>query len=547
MTIAAFIEALDAAGLDLHCDGILDALWLCSLGRTLSVGSAASVVFVPPRLAQFTHSDGKHEGGLQTTDQQPSKHDETGAGKAEISRLDDDDDDTSKLFDHGAIGPEDKTRAAIGVLLPSARALPDRLKLVRALRPFRQPSLSPCAVELDEERTVELTAEIYGGDDNAIFPFVRPRYERRYEAHLLIEDDPAVELWTAPAREFAQLLRDAGAFRLIRSWRLRLDEKAPSNLAKAQLETPAGGLFSPTMLGQAGQLIFFLSPGRSRHWVDGTFARLIESWSAASVALLHLRPRDRWAGTALGEPQGLARALQPGSANPSLEVDPFWWRSGPDPAQPRVVKLPAIPLEAEALEQWARMQMGLGRQAETFLLDAADTLTVEEEALLAPEAIDPRRVLAELRETSEQAYNLAMLLANAPFTLPVAGLVQEITQNGSTDFSVLADLMLSGIVVPKSGQPATARENTFFTISEDGTPAYCWRSLRSADADALITSLGERISRHLKDIGGRTESFSALIAHPRRDRAITGIRAALRLFPERAERPRSATYSYLAV
>ena len=508
MTTAALIEALDAAGLDVHGEAVLDALWLSSLGRTLSLGDPPA-----PRLPKVVdHYNKPNEPDLVAIDPLPPiSEDPQKDGFADKKMPDAV--DAADLFDQGEIGPEDRTLPAASVLLPSARALSERLPLLRALRPFRQLVPSACAVELDEERTAELTAEIHAGDADAIFAVLRPRYERRYEAHVVVEDEPAMALWEAPAREFAQLLRDAGAFRLVRSWRLRLDDELPGNLAKAQLETPAGGLFSPGMLGHAGQLMFFLSPGRSLRWVDGTFARLFESWSSASVALLHLRSRDRWADTLLGEPQGLAHTLQPGSANRALEVEPFWWRSAPDPSEPRVVKLPAIPLEAEALGQWARMQMGLGRQAETFLLDAADTLEPEEEAQLAPEAIDIGRALAELRETSDQAYDLAILLSNAPFTLPVARLVQEVAHGGSTDFSVLADLMLSGIVVARNSQMVKSREQTYFEV-RDTARLLLLRSLRGADADNLVSSLEGRISRHLQEIDGRAESFSALMAHP---------------------------------
>ena len=510
MTTEALISALEAAGLDVNHQNVLDALWLCSLGRILSLGPAPPIV---RKLARDSTDDGGDSVSAETRGSAPAIWNAREQQTTKQKRWTRGGEGGTPVFGRGEVGAEDKTLPATAILLPSARALPNRLPLIRALRPLRHLAPSPVAMELDEERTVELTAEIGDIDHDAVFPVLRPRLERRYGAHIVMEDDPAIELWTAPAREFAQLLRDSGAFRLVRTWRLRLDESTVGNSAKARLETPAGGLFSASMLGHAGELIFFVSPCRSLHWVDGTFARLLEGWSGASIVLLHLRPRDRWAQTPLGEPQGTVSTLQAGSANRLLDVEPFWWRSGPDPAQPHVVTLPAITLEASALGQWARMQMGLGQRIEAFLLDATSMITPEEATALVPEALDERRALNDLHETSERAHDLAILLANAPFTLPVARLVQEVAQNGSTDFSVLADLMLSGVVLPIEGQHVRARENIYYRITETSRPLLL-RSLRGADAEMLAKSLEERISRHLGELVGRPESFQALIAHP---------------------------------
>ena len=161
------------------------------------------------------------------------------------------------------------------------------------------------------------------------FPVLRPRMERWYEAHVVLEDEPTAELWASPLGEFADVLRATGAFLLVRSWRLRLDAARPRDLKQARLQTPAGGYSSPrTLAGRSHRLVFFASSGTSVHWADGVYANLLKSWSGGGLVLLHLLPRRGWLHTPLGEPQGLARASRPGSAATALNVQAFGWQFG---------------------------------------------------------------------------------------------------------------------------------------------------------------------------------------------------------------------------
>lgn len=508
MTVAG-VKALHVSGFDVDADQLLDALWLAGLGRSITTVAAP---LPPPRSPGFGDQDDRRTAtgeDERKTDISSETREEEEEDKPAAQPIDD---GPSAVYGAGDVSAEDVTIPAAGIILPSARTLVDRLPLIRALRPLRRQFPSHMT-ELDEARTAGLTAELRGVAGHGVFPVLRPQYERWFEAHLVVEDDPAIELWSAPLREFSQLLGDSGAFRLVRSWRLRLDASAPGKLAGARLESPAGGLSSPGLLGGARQLIFFASHGRSPHWSNGVYARLLASWPASSVVLLHLQPRSRWTRTVLGEPQALARSLQPGACNGVLELETFWWRVGPDPDTPGVLRLPAASLEPQALEGWARMLMGLGRKVETFLLDPVEAWDDVPAADPAMEERDVGRSLVTLQERSAAAHDLAMMLAGAPFTLPVARLVQEVTQNGSTDFTVLADLMLSGIVAPRGAAPTAARETTYFEVREQARKPLL-RSLRGADADTLARSLDVRISRHLSEIAGRTLQFSAIIVHP---------------------------------
>ncbi len=90
-------------------------------------------------------------------------------------------------------------------------------------------------------RTVETAAELNG----YVLPIFRPLQERWFDVDVVSEDDSAIALWHETVRDFCQMLRDTGAFRDVRAWRLRIPSEAdgrasdPSRLA--YLETPSGG------------------------------------------------------------------------------------------------------------------------------------------------------------------------------------------------------------------------------------------------------------------------------------------------------------------
>jgi len=510
VTVEVLTKVLQVAGFDLRPEDLLDALWLGSLGRDLTCYD----------LAPGDKPNLPGSGGDAERDQ--SAGDPKGIGGSSAVAADEEPQDRPEptprtgpkapVYDAGEVTAEDTTLPAVSIILPSARTLPDRLALVRALRPFRREYHS-LDLELDEARTAELTAEMRAGTGGGVFPVLRPCQERWFEAHIVVEDDPAIDLWAAPLREFGDLLRHVGAFRLVRTWRLRLDPSSPQDLVRARLASPAGGLSSLGSLGTSRQLIFFASHGLSARWTDGTYAGLLASWTASSIVLLHLQPRRRWSQTALGEPHALARSLQPGSSNRALELETFWWRPGPDVEDGQAIGLPAITLEPAALETWARTLMGLGRQTETFLLAPGTTHADHPAETRALDEPNLQRALTTLQERSPAAYDLAMMLANAPFTLPVARLVQEVMHGGDSDFTVLAELMLSGIVAARCADDTVARDTTYYVVREEFRPLLL-QSLRGSDADGLANALDERISKHLSDTAGRSIHFAALIAHP---------------------------------
>ena len=533
MKLAAFLEALQKTGFDTNAEAVLDALWLASgpwslgCGESLPVNAPKPGPVEPSRPGSAPPAPGPHAPAPEPGPDPSRPPDRPVDGQ-------------SGAFPNFTISPEDRTVPASPLRLPSARSLPQRLALTRALRPFRQRRPSPCEFELDEERSSELTAELRRFLSGSVFPVTVPRMERWYEAHLVIEDDASVEVWAAPLREFTQMLGENGAFRLIRTWRLRLDPTAPAELDRARLENPAG-VVAPVrhLRGNPRRLIFFASHGASDHWLDGSYARLLASWSAASIALLHLLPRERWGRTALGEVHGSCRAEQAGASSNLLKIKAAWWRHGADPDDPATVRLPVTSLEPSRLAEWARMQMSRGRQAPVYLLDPSYSMkpaTVDEEPL---EVREIERRLVNLQEQSPRGYHLAMLLSAAPFTLPVARVIQETALGTATDYGLLADILLSGVVTARRLEEGGAEETAAFEIVPQAR-TILQRGLRKEDGMIVFRELERRVSEHLKAKTGQGISFEALRIDPKGQRSLPVwarhfAQVALALAPPRAE------------
>ena len=176
---------------DIEC--VLDVLWLATRKRALTLHPAHTERLVPApvdpdargvdstlledrgrqsRLNQpgtTTPRDAIQDSGPgQDKDVAPPLDDRTSGGKASV-------------YATGAVSSADRTIKASPITLPASRALPNRLQLTRALRPFRQRWPSSHVQDLDEEATATFTANLRG----QFYPVFRPRFEPWFNVNLV--------------------------------------------------------------------------------------------------------------------------------------------------------------------------------------------------------------------------------------------------------------------------------------------------------------------------------------------------------------------------
>jgi esterase/lipase superfamily enzyme/CheY-like chemotaxis protein len=510
MTLAGFIDALRDAGADLYVEDILDTVWLATQGRDLvlypivTVQDSASLAI--PAIANHNVAP------AELPEAAPPPERATPAPE---------DDVPLPVYASGGAGAANESVRATPVTLPAGHALPGRLALSRALRPFRARWPSRHQGVLDEYETAEATAK-QDGDLSLVF---RPLLERWFDVDVVLEDDPAIGLWQDTVRDFSQMLREMGTFRIVRFWRLRMPSgSAPSDVTRVPLlENVAGGRVSARVLSGGGvrRLVFFVTHGSSARWLDGSYARVLEAWSrSSSIVLLHLLDRAHWKRTALGEPHGLCYAPNPGATSAGLHVDRFWWTLGDDVPASRV-QLPAVSLDPAAFAEWARMEMSRGRRCPVFLLDPTKR-TLDDAVPPAPlTAQELERTIAFLRETAPESFRLAVYLSAGPFTIPVARLVQEAKFGAAAQSAHLAGVLLSGLVFARSSEVDADRNELYYEFHQEAR-AILLRSLRGADADFIASALEQSVSRYIEQIYGRTVSFRGLVPDENGQYALPG-------------------------
>jgi CheY-like chemotaxis protein len=513
MNLRDLIQRLGQARFDVDSEQILDALWLGSLGRDLSLYPEEAPR--PPQHAASPPSVTGRAGSGESPGPARPVAERTLARPARPPGP-----VSTPVYPRGTVTPAEPTIKASPVALPAPKALPNRLALMRALRPFTQGWPSRQHVELDEEGTAELSASLGEVEAGLVLPVFKSHQERWFDVELVLEDVPSAVPWEDRMREFADLLSETGAFGQVRQWHLRMKGDG----GHAYLENALGARVPATsLLGKAARrLIIFASDGTSPRWTNGGYARMLVPWLRDNaVLLLQLAPPERWGRSRLGEPHASVSTSAAGVAGVGLHVEPYWWRMPVDAEMdgevPCALPLPVAALTPAGLGQWARMQMARGSASPAFLLDTRCAGELVDGDGSGASMYDPQanveHAVSLLKYESPDSFRLAVLLSTAPFTLTVARLVQAIAFNGDTDPDLLAELMRTGVVVPASddGRTPVDPSSAYYTVDAKARELLL-RSLRDAEATALGREVQRRVSALLPSLAGSGTRSAQLIA-----------------------------------
>ena len=502
MTLEQTIAVLIRAGFDVDVTTFCDALWLAtqlnptidaaSTLRTAGAYDSAGSVSSGPRERKMP--DRSMEA---TSPPRPVEPEQRFTGQISVYP--------------GGEDPIGDVVKASPIRVPAGAALPGRLALLRAMRPFTQRWPSPRLEDLDEQATVDTTAE-QGGHLAIVF---RRRPERWYEAALVVEDSPSMDIWHETLNEFEELLLETGAFRDVRRWRLALTaSKTSAGKVESELRSGSDARMSPDRLasGRARRLIFLATHGISPRWTDGSMARILDRWSQkASVVILHMLPPHLWERTALGEAKGLVRALVPGAHTAQLILERFTWELSEE--EEGNIAIPVIPLEPQSCADWAQMQMGRGRRIPALLIrtePACTDLELDEESL----SNDQTLVSLFRSHGSSLAFRLAVYLSPGPFTLPVARLIQAAKFGTAAQQSQLAELFLSGLVRRITPIGAQIHPDWVQYEVRQGAGRFLLRSLTEEDAQSVLDTLQAHVGRFIEQTYGKPTDFQALIRDP---------------------------------
>ncbi|MBC8165964.1 MAG: hypothetical protein H7Y20_08835, partial [Bryobacteraceae bacterium] len=392
--------------------------------------------------------------------------------------------------------------SATGVRIPAGTALPEGLDIVRALRILPRRAPSRTVRILDEEATVEATASGSG----RITPVFRPAPERWFEAALVIEQTPSMDIWAQTVLEIERLLQYVGAFRDVRTWRLHMGDQ-PYLTRGSDLKTPVNSLRDP----EARRIIFLFSHGVSTAWIEGGLGKIIAGWNGTNpVVLIHALPQRLWKDTPLGEPTGVARNAAPGGSNTGLQISRAWWTRAGSHNLPRAA-LPVMSLDGASARQWAEMVMSRkGRSAPAFLVRTVPSGTASfpiSERKLTPE----ENVSQFQANSSPEAFRLAVHLASGTITIPVIHLLQSALFGATARHATVAEVMLSGLVqrvTPVGG--AIPPERVQFRF-DPAVKRILLRSLRVEDARRMC----ELVQNYIEQQFGSPNDFLTWLRDPK--------------------------------
>lgn len=277
--------------------------------------------------------------------------------------------------------------AALPIKSPAATALPGRLDISRALRPFMRRVPSPTMAIFDEDATTYWISET-----RLWFPQERPQQVRWLDVALVVDVGTSMAIWRRTLHELKHVLHTMGAFRNVYPWSLVTDAEDDALHMYAGLYTahlPTARKRNPReLIDPSGQrLILIVSDCVSPGWYSGAVAQLLGEWGRHNlVSIVQVLPQRLWPRSVLGTvPETYLRPPFPGAPNTMLiqhqdeddeddefdddedELDVAQASSlSPDTAVAqasslsRTISIPLVTLEPEALTVWARALAGSG-------------------------------------------------------------------------------------------------------------------------------------------------------------------------------------------
>ncbi|MFC4855725.1 FxSxx-COOH system tetratricopeptide repeat protein [Actinophytocola glycyrrhizae] len=334
---------------------------------------------------------------------------------------------------------------------PTTPALQNRLRIARALRVLSRRTPSPWGRELDEEATAERAAL-----DRMWLPEFRPATWHEFELVVVVDTAGAADVWQQMVNELCDLFRRQGAFRNVRVLLLDGADKAGGDIV-LRTGGPDGAVRGwRDEIDPTGRSLFLvLTDGIGAGWRTGVATRVVASWARhAPTALVNLLPDRLWHWSSLLPRRVRLRAESPGVPNVGLRVRT---EAGLALNGESAVPIPVLGLAPEWWASWAKLLAVPG----AGWVDST-TIFVEPDAVVAeapvkpddePEEIPPKeRVLRFRTFASVPAFQLAMLLAAVPLSLPTIKLVQRVLLP-SADISAIAEVLLGGLLRKMSLRP----------------------------------------------------------------------------------------------
>ncbi|BAZ13839.1 hypothetical protein NIES4071_56790 [Calothrix sp. NIES-4071] len=395
--------------------------------------------------------------------------------------------------------------------LPDAPSLRQPLQLARALRPLMQKISSGSKKVLDEQATVNLTAE-----QKIFIPVFKKALEPWFDLVLVVDESESMIFWRKTIREFQKLLEQCGAFRDVRTWGLIYKEDKVVLQRGVSKKRPHRYYNPPELIDPSGRsLILIVSDCVDKIWRNGKAVSVIEMWVKHSpVAIVQMLPEWMWlrTGLSLGAKVQFGNSA-PGVPNQSLLIkeillwDSINFATG--------IKVPVLTLEPEVARTWSEMVAGKSYARATGFVFPSEFEPLEDELDkdFQTEDSNYEQQANSFRLTSSpMARKLASLLSAAPvITLPIVHIIQKELLQESQQVHV-AEVFLGGIIKPLGGiTPDTNPDNIRFIFIDEQIRD----NFQEAASEQSSLKVFDAVSKHFAErLGKSINQFYALLRKP---------------------------------
>ncbi|MEU6955793.1 SAV_2336 N-terminal domain-related protein [Streptomyces sp. NPDC045714] len=389
-----------------------------------------------------------------------------------------------------------ETSSASAVRVGGAPSLPDRRALARALRPFKRRVPAPERLVMDEDATAEMIAET-----GRWFPVLRPGSARWLDVLLVVDDhEEGVALWDGLPRGLRTVLEETGAFRTVRTRRLRRGRRAEENPYAPKAGDTGGGQ----------TLTLLLTDGVDPAWNSRVGHACLRAWALnGPTAIVHTLPERLWDQTAFIPEPGRFTVGEADGRSSSLHYSSYGL--GAEPLRTGELVVPVLGLTPEWLAPWA------AAVAHTGSFDGAGVrLPVPDASPGRPgqveyerEAVTPRATGFEdfLAQAPPRVFRLCAYLATtSPLNLDLMRLIQA-TMLPLSPPSDLAEIVFSGLLRTRASEGS--EKSYEFTPSVRGR---LLATLRRNEARAVLASVSAHARSHGADAATRLD---ALVPDPR--------------------------------
>ncbi len=477
------------------------------LNRNLvaSAEDIADLFWLSSFITTLTEDQSIDQGAAPANEPTPNKIDETGEAGESVDKSKGANATVGATPVYGESSQGNAlTRRRTPFRVPASTALPDRLEIGRALRPFMQRIDSRVEFTLDELRTAETSAE-----QRLLIPEFQPARERWFDLVLIIDTSPTMLMWYQTAVELKMLAEQTGAFRNVYVYRLtaaKNDQYSEDVILWTGLRGGRHCRGNELVDFSGRRLVVMISDCTSLAWYLGKVYALMKEWlNYIPTVIIQPIPLSMWNSTVLARCDYVyVSSLIPGSRNTELEVEfPNYWI---EDEQPDEIPIPIIPLSPKLINEWARMMTGRSRyQFPAYYLPS---LVNPVQKQVREPAEEPQELWEKFGNATLLARQLAGFLAAAPLQLPVMRLVQRVMLPSSRQ-SHLAEVLRSPLFKPQTLVTDTHPDHIQFEF-QPGMRQFLLRLLFKVDKLRIL----KEVSRYVETYQGQWSAFRAWLENP---------------------------------